>query len=120
MDESDISALTGDALRRAFLKAANPRAVGADNGPLVVVHDDGSIRVFNDGPEPPAIEFVSIDEQAVAAMALFQRNGARFEASDSNLTVFCTIGGVMAMGWDYFEAGMRAYVLSEVQRETGK
>lgn len=71
-------------------------------------------------PNPPFVEFVSLAEQAVAAMTLFQRNGARFEASDSNLTVFCTIGGVMAMGWDYFEAGMRAYVLSEVQRETGK
>ncbi|SEN98413.1 hypothetical protein SAMN05428959_10416 [Duganella sp. CF517] len=53
-------------------------------------------------------------------MALLQRNGARFEASDSNLTVFCTIGGVMAMGWDYFEAGMRAYLLSDVQRDAGK
>ena len=120
MDEGDISELTGAALRRAFLKAIHPGAVGADTGPLVVVHDDSSIRVFNDGPERPAIEFVSPAEQAVTAMALFQTNGARFEASDSNLTVFCTIGGVMAMGWDYFEAGMRAYLVSDVQRDAGK
>ena len=120
MDEGEISALTGGALRRAFLRQVHPGAVGVDGGPLVVVDDDGSIKVFKDKREPPAIEFVSLAEQAVTAMALFQRNGARFEASDSNLTVFCTIGGVMAMGWDYFEAGMRAYLLSDVQRNAGK
>lgn len=120
MDERDISALTSGALRLAFLKVVHPRAIGADGGPLVVVNDDGSIRVFNKEPEPPAIELVGLAEQAVAAMALFQSRGARFEATDSNLTVFCTIDGAMALGWDYFEAGMRAFLLSTLKSESEK
>lgn len=53
-------------------------------------------------------------------MRLFQSRGAKFEASDSNPTVFCTTDGVMALGWDYFEAGIRAYLLSVLKREAGK
>ena len=120
MDECDISVLTGSALRRAFLRQVHPGAVGVDGGPLVFASDDGSIAVFIDGPPLPRVDLVSPAEQAVAAMKLFQSRGARFEATDSNLSVFCTIDGVMALGWDYFEAGMRAYLLSGLNRETGE
>ena len=120
MDECDISVLSGDALRRAFLKEVHPGAIGVDGGPLVVAEDDGSIAVFSDGPSLPRVDLVSPAEQAVAAMKLFQSRGARFEATDSNLAVFCTIDGVMALGKDYFEAGMRAYLLSGLKREAGK
>lgn len=97
----------------------HPDAIGVNGGPLVVANDDGSTKVFYDGPSLPRIDLVSPAEQAVAAMKLFQSRGARFEATDSNLAVFCTIDGVMALGWDYFEAGMRAYLLSRVGREAG-
>lgn len=120
MDDCDISVLSGDALRRAFLKAVHTNAVGVDGGPLVAADVDGSIEVFCDGPVLPNINLVSQAEQAVAAMKLFQSRGARFEASDSNLSVFCTIDGVMALGWDYFEAGMRAYLLSRLKQTLGK
>ena len=118
MDECDISVLSGDALRRAFLKEVHPGAIGVDGGPLVVADDDGSTKVFFDGPSLPRVDLVSPAEQAVAAMKLFQSCGARFEATDSNLAVFCTIDGVMALGWDYFEAGMRAYLLSLLRQES--
>jgi len=120
LDECDISVLSGNALRRAFLKQVHPGAVGVDSGPLVVADDDGSTKVFFDGPSLPRIDLVSPAEQAVAAMKLFQSRGARFEATDTNLAVFCTIDGVMALGWDYFEAGMRAYLMSKLKREAGK
>ncbi|MBA5640257.1 hypothetical protein H3H37_24635 [Duganella sp. LX20W] len=119
MDECDISVLTGGALRRAFLKVVHQGAIGVDGGPLVVTDDDGSTKVFYEGPSPPSVDLVSPAEQAVAAMKLFQSRGARFEATDSNLAVFCTIDSVMAMGWDYFEAGMRAYLLSVLKRDAG-
>lgn len=120
MDECDISVLTGDALRRAFLKEVHPGAVGVDGGPLVVAEDDGSTKVFFDGPSLPRVDIVSPAEQAVAAMKLFQSRGARFEATDSNLAVFCTIDGVMALGWDYFEAGMRAFLLSRLKQPSAE
>ena len=56
----------------------------------------------------------------MVAMKLFHGRGARFDASDSKLPVFCTIDGVMALGEDYFEAGMRAYLLSRQKQELGK
>lgn len=114
----DVSALTGGALRRAFFKELHPGAVGGDGGPLVVVDEDCSIKVFCEAPVPSTINLVSPAKQAVAAMHLFQSLGAKFEASDSNLTVFCTIDGVMALGWDYFEAGMRAFLLAAAKRKT--
>ena len=120
MDECDISVLSGDALRRAFLRRVHPGAIGVDSGPLVVAEDDGSTKVFFDGPSLPRVDMVSPAEQAVAAMKLFQSRGARFEATDSNLAVFCTIDRTMALGKDYFEAGMRAYLLSRVNRDTDK
>ena len=118
MDECDISVLSGNALRRAFLKQVHPGAVGVEGGPLVVADDDGSTKVFFDGPSLPRIDLVSPAEQAVAAMKLFQSRGARFEATDSNLAVFCTIDGVMALGKDSFEAGMRAYLLSLLRQDS--
>ena len=120
MDECDISVLAGDALRRAFLKQVHPGAVGVDGGPLVVAEDDDSTTVFFDGPSLPRVHLVSPAEQAVTAMKLFQSRGARFEATNSNLVVFCTIDGVMALGKDYFEAGMRACLLSGLQRDASK
>lgn len=120
MDDCDISVLSGDALRRAFLKAVHTIAVGVDGAPLVAADVDGSIAVFCDGLVLPNVNLVTPAEPAVAAMKLFQSRGARFEASDSNLAVFCTIDGVMALGEDYFEAGMRAYLLSRQKQELGK
>lgn len=120
LDDCDISVLRGNALRRAFFKEVHPSAAGVDGGPLAVIKDDGTITVFCEAPTLPKINLVSPAEQAVAAMTLFQSRGARFEASDSNLSVFCTIDGVMALGWDYFEAGMRAYLLSGLKHELGK
>lgn len=120
MEDCDISALSGNTLRRAFLKAVHPSAVGVQGCPLVVADEDGRTTVFFEGPVLPQINLLNAAEQQVAAMTLFQSHGARFEPSDSNLTVFCTIDGVTALGWDYFEAGMRAYLLSRLKQELGK
>ena len=46
MDDCNISVLSGDALRRAFLKAVHTNAVGVDGTPLVAADVDGSIAVF--------------------------------------------------------------------------
>ena len=112
--------LSGVALRHAFLRELHPQAIAVDGGLLVVADGDGRTRVFFDGPSLPIIDLVSPAGQVVAAMKLFQSLGARFEPNDSSLTAFCTIDGVLALGWDYFEAGMRAYLLSGVQRNADK
>lgn len=115
-----MSVLTGSALRRAFLKQVHPGAIGVDGGPLGGVNNNSSTKAFFDGPSLPRIDLVSPAEQAMVAMKLFHGRGARFDASDSNLPVFCTIDGVMALGWDHFKAAMRALLLAELKREAGK
>ena len=77
----------------------HPGTIGLDGGPLMVAYGDGTVRFFVDRPSLPAVNLVIPAEQAVAALSLFPKHGARFEASDSNLPVLFTIDDVMTLGW---------------------
>jgi hypothetical protein len=112
MDECDISALSGDALRFAFFTSLNPGAVCKGAGPLVTVSDEGNIKIYLCDIGLPSIELVDPAAQKVMALDIFQRRTATFEAIDNNLSMFCTINGATGLGANYVESGMRAYLLS--------
>jgi len=112
MDECDISALNGDALRFAFFASLNPGAVCKGTGPLVTVSDEGNIKIYLRDVGLPRIELVDPAAQKVLALDVFQGRTATFEAIDNNLSMFCTIDGATGLGANYVDAGMRAYLLS--------
>jgi hypothetical protein len=108
MNEDEISKLEGDALRFAFLRAAFPLVITEQSGPLASVLSKGEAVVFNN-----AMEFavLSVDEQRVAALLYLQRYTPTFEVTDNQQGVYCTVKRHQAYGKDFFEAGMRAYLL---------
>ncbi|MYM23227.1 hypothetical protein GTP46_11275 [Duganella sp. FT135W] len=112
MNEIDIKLMVGKLLVRAFQKAVYPNAIGENSGPLVAVDDDGEIVVFLDEESTkPEILVMNSAEQMVGAMYFLQTLKAKFETTEDREKVCCTIGNVQSLGRDYFEAGMRAYLL---------
>ncbi|MYM23216.1 hypothetical protein GTP46_11220 [Duganella sp. FT135W] len=108
MKEEYILGLEGDMLRNTFLKAAFPLIINEEPGPLASVLNSGQAVVFND-----AIEFkvMSIFEQQVTALLFLQKHNPSFEVTENGKGVYCTVRGAQAHGCDFFEAGMRAYLL---------
>ncbi|MYM71631.1 hypothetical protein GTP56_05395 [Duganella sp. FT134W] len=108
MNEDEISRLEGDTLRFAFLRAAFPLVICAEPGPLDSALDSGEAVVFNDAME---FKIMSVAEQKVAALLFLQSHSPCFEVTEDQGGVYCMVKRSQAFGKDFFEAGMRAYLL---------
>lgn len=108
MNDDEISRLEGDTLRFAFLRAAFPLVICAEPGPWESLLDSGEAVVLTAEKE---LMIMSVTEQMVAALLFLQRRSACFEVTEDHEGVYCTIKHSQAFGRDFFEAGMRAYLL---------
>jgi len=114
MNEEDISGLEGDALRFTFLRAAFPLVISEEPGNLASVLHGGEAVVFNNAME---FKVMGVAEQMVEAMLFLQSQTPSFEVTDNQGGVYCTIEGLQAYGRDFFEAGMRAFLLYVARRQ---
>lgn len=119
MIEAEISRLEGQALARTFQKVIYADALGEETGPFVAI-DKGKILVLlEDSQDEPDIEVQSFLMQMVSVMFLLQKFNPHFETTENRENVYCTLNGAQALGPNYFEAGMRAYLLHMArQKET--
>lgn len=121
MNEADIELLEGEALVRAFHRAVYPNAITGNSGTIVALDDDGEIVVLlGEGAAKPEILVMSSAEQLVGAMYFLQNMSSRFETTDDRESVYCAIGNAQSRGRDYFEAGMKAYLLFKSRKEEGQ
>lgn len=108
MNDDEISRLEGDTLRYAFLRAAFPLVICAEPGPLESAMATGEAVVFNNAME---FKIMSVAEQKVAALLFLQGHAPYFEVTEDHGGVYCTIKRSQGYGKDFFESGMRAYLL---------
>jgi hypothetical protein len=121
MNKAEIELLEGKALVRAFQRAVYPNTITGKSGTIVALEDDGEIVVLLDeGVAKPEVLVMSFAEQLVGAMYFLQNISSRFETTDDQESVYCAIGNTQSLGRDYFEAGMKAYLLFRSRKEQGQ
>jgi len=113
MLEQKTAILSGDDLRLAYMNAMYPHAFSMGVGPLVAIESDGTVKVFAENDTAPRIVVVTQAEQLVYAMTQVLAADAKFKTEYSPSLKTCKIGDAVAFGHDYFEAGMRAHLLSQ-------
>ncbi len=112
MNEAEISRLEDKALVRTFQKFIYAEAIGGETGPFVTIDKGGKILVLlEDNQDEPDILVQSFSTQMVSAMFFLQKFNPHFETTENHKSVYCTLNGTQALGRDYFEAGMKAYLL---------
>ncbi|MYM30647.1 hypothetical protein GTP58_20145 [Duganella sp. CY15W] len=117
MHVADIELLEGKALCRAFFQASYPEVIGEACGPLIAIDNGGRILVLKaDDSQEPSVSVLSYAEQLIVALGQVQAHNPQFETTEDCKKVYCSIGGAQALGADYFEAAMRAYLLSKFSR----